>query len=128
MIRPIYSIIEVCMWSVFFQTPWIFNPHFTLVIKYFHGHYIAINYCTVKTLAVKNLWQIWQITAFRQVLSPIFTISITFPMQMDFNSPKFFCQTSYSPYSPNFFTAKVFYCMVKFFSLTLANRILTIMI
>ena len=39
----------------------------------------------------------------------IFTISITFPMQMDFNSPNFFCQTSYSLYSPNFFTIKFFY-------------------
>ena len=27
-------------------------------------------------------------------------------MQMDFNSPKFFCQTSYSPYSPKFFTVQ----------------------
>ena len=43
---------------------------------------------------------------------PMFTISITFPMQMNFNSPKFFLPTSYSPYSPNFFTAKVFYCTV----------------
>ena len=31
---------------------------------------------------------------------PVFTISITFPMQMGFNSPKFY--PSYSPYSPNF--------------------------
>ena len=40
--------------------------------------------------------------------SPIFTISITFPMQMDFNSPKFFHQTSYSPYSPKFLPPKFF--------------------
>ena len=49
---------------------------------------VAKLYCTytVKTLAVKKFWQIWRITytAFHQV-----------------NSPKFFHQTSYSPYSPN---------------------------
>ena len=44
----------------------------------------------------------------------IFTISIAFPMQMDFNLPKFFFrQTSYSPYSPNLFTTKVLYYMVQ---------------
>ena len=37
----------------------------------------------------KLWWRIWQITAFHQVFLPMFTISITFPMQMDFNSSKF---------------------------------------
>ena len=62
-------------------------------------------YCTVKNIGDKKLWRIRQITAIRQVFLPIFTISITFPVQMDFNAPKFF--------PPNFqeslFT-KPFYC------------------
>ena len=58
-----------------------------------------------KTFAVKKLWRIWRITAFYQAFLPIFTISIVFPMQMDFSLPKFF--------PPNFLQssfAKVFYC------------------
>ena len=66
-----------------------------------------VSYHIVKALAVKNVWWIWQITVIRQVFSPIFTISITFPMEMDFNLPtKFFSakvptvliyQTSFMP-------------------------------
>ena len=52
-----------------------------------------------KNIGSKKLWRIWQITTIRQVFSPILTISVTFPMQMDFNSS-------------NFFTAKVFYYTV----------------
>ena len=67
----------------------------------------------MKTLAVKELWQIWQITAIHQVFLPIFTISITFPMQMDFNSPK--CFSAKLPavlihqtfFPPKFFTMMV---------------------
>ena len=58
----------------------------------------------VKTLTVKKLWQIWQITAFHQVF---YQFSITFPMQIDFSSPKFF--------PPNLLQslfAKAFYCTV----------------
>ena len=49
--------------------------------------------CTIpysKNFGDEKLWQIWQITAIRQAFLPIFTIPITFLMQMDFNSPKFF--------------------------------------
>ena len=42
-----------------------------------------------KTLAVKKIWRVWWITAFRQAFLPIFTTSITFPMKMDLNLPKF---------------------------------------
>ena len=66
------------------------------VCMYVHIFYICIRMCvcimyiilystnecsyyTVKTLVVEKLWQIWRITAFRQVFLPIFTISITFP-------------------------------------------------
>ena len=62
-----------------------------------------ILYCTVKNIGGKKLWQI---KAICQVLLPNFTISITFPMQIDFNLPKFFHQTSYSP-------AKVFYYIAQ---------------
>ena len=75
-----------------------------------------------KTLVVKKLWRI---TAICQVLSPIFTISITFPMQMNFSSP-------------NLFTAKVFYynmysyninfsamCTLYFIIIQLASYIVT---
>ena len=48
--------------------------------------------------------------------SPIFTSSTTFPMQMDFNSPKFFPPNFLQParalIRQTFFTAKVFYYMV----------------
>ena len=52
------------------------------------GAIITVDYVyrTVKTLVVKKLWQIWRITAFCQVLLPIFIISLTFLMQMDLNS------------------------------------------
>ena len=63
-------------------------------------------YCTVENIDGRKLWRI---TAFCQVFSPIFTISISFPMQMDLNSP-----TSYGAYSPNYFTTKVSYCMVTY--------------
>ena len=78
--------------------------------------YIAIHSNTIRNMAlthivspliyhtVKTLVN-WQITAIRQVFLPILTIYITFPMQMDFNSPKFF--------PPNFLQslfAKVFDC------------------
>ena len=49
-----------------------------------------------------------------QVFSPIFTISITFPMQMDFNSPKFFLPNFLQSLFTKIFTAKDFYCIVWF--------------
>ena len=61
-----------------------------------------------KNIAVKILRRIWQITEIFQVFLPIFTISITFPMQMDFNLPNFFYQISYNPYLPNFLLPKFF--------------------
>ena len=48
----------------------------------------------------------------QQVFLAIFTISITFPMQLDFNSPKFFPPNFLQPCSPKCFIAKVLYCMV----------------
>ena len=60
---------------------------------------------------MKNFGEFGKLEHFAKFL-PIFTIFITFPMQMNFNLPKLFLQTSYIPYSPNLFTAKVFYCMV----------------
>ena len=71
----------------------------------------------VKDIGDENLGEFGKITLFEFSPSflPVFTISIKFPMQMDLNSPKFFCQTSYNPYSPNLFAIKVFtvrYCML----------------
>ena len=43
-----------------------------------------------KNFGSKKLWRILQTTAIHQVFLPICTISIAFPMQMDFNLPKFF--------------------------------------
>ena len=70
---------------------------------------------TVKNIGGEKLWQIWQITAFHQVLSPIFTISLC---KWTLIRHSFFYQTSYSPYSPKFFAAKVFYCMVTILIIT----------
>ena len=69
-------------------------------------------YCTVKTLAVKKLWQIWRITA--SILPRFFTNFYKFHNLGKWTSIRqsFFCQISYSPYSPNLFTTKVFNCTV----------------
>ena len=71
------------------------------------GSYSYIPY-SEKTLAVKKRWRIWRITAFRQVLCNFHNIPYADGLQF----AKVFRQTSYNPYTPNFFTAKVFYCMV----------------
>ena len=71
-----------------------FQLHFNICIPY------SKNIDGKKTLANYSI---------SSSFSTIFTISITFPMQMNFNSPKFFFhQTFYNPYLPKFFTAKVF--------------------
>ena len=74
-----------------------------------------------------------QITAFRQVLSPNFIISIIFSMQIDFNSPTFlppnFLQSSkYIRISlfAKIFTTKVFYCTVDSYSWLLNSDIIHI--
>ena len=59
---------------------------------------------------VKNIGgkKLWQITAIHQVFSSIFTISITFPMQMDFNLPVFSAKLP-TVLIRQTFIAKVFY-------------------
>ena len=69
-------------------------------------------YRTVKILVTINFGWIWWITAKRQVFSPIFTISITFPMQMNFNSPKLFPSNFLHSLFAKVFNAKTFYYMV----------------
>ena len=55
----------------------------------------------------KNFDKFGNLQQFAEFL-PIFTIFITFPMQTDFSSSKFFLQTSYSPYLPNAFNHQRF--------------------
>ena len=97
------------LWPLGFKHTYQANSLHPYMLQLLH---VAM-YSTVKYISSKKFWQIQQITAICQVFLPIFTISITLPMQMDFNSTKFFCRTFQSPYSPNFFTAKVFYSTVE---------------
>ena len=54
-------------------------------------------------------------------ISSIFTISITFPMQMNFNfRQSFFRQISYSPYLPNFLLPK--FLSVRYWNIALQTR------
>ena len=66
-------------------------------------------YCTVKNIGSKTLWRI---TAIHQVFLPILTISITFPMQMDFNLPKFFPPNFLQSLFAKLCAANVFYYTV----------------
>ena len=59
-----------------------------------------------------------------QVFLPIFTISITFPMQMDFNLPKFFQPNFLQSLFVKVFNHQCFYCMVymcSYIKLTTSN-------
>ena len=58
-----------------------------------------IYYCEVKNIGGKK-------TLVNLANHSFFVDFITFPLQMDFNLPKFFCQISCSPYSPNFLLPK----------------------
>ena len=73
-----------------------------------HVLYIVIN------IGGKKLWQIWWITVIYQIFSPAFTISITFPMQMDFSSPKIFPPNFLqSLFTKLFLSPKFFYYMIN---------------
>ena len=73
--------------------------------KFVNSMLHACNYHTVLNIGGEKTLVIWQITAFHQVFLPIFTISITLPTSLCLS---FFCQTSYCPYSPKFFTVRYY--------------------
>ena len=72
-------------------------------IEALHQFRITATHCTVKNIVDKNTLA----NLANYSIAPIFTISIIFPMQMDFNSPKL--ANFLKSYLPNFFIAKVFY-------------------
>ena len=80
------------------------------LLAHFKGQ--SLIYHTVKNIGGEKTLANLAVTAFCQVFLPIFTISETFPMQMDFYLPKFFLPNFLQPLFTNFFTAKVFYCMI----------------
>ena len=81
------------------------------MVAYSHIH---IAYRTIKDIGDENLGKFGKLHHFAKFCANFHNFH-KIPMQMDLNSPKFLCQTSYNPYSPNLFAAKVFtiqYCML----------------
>ena len=99
-ILPTASYVSVIMIRVAFWGA------FALLASLSYSYYLLYS---KKTLVVKKLWRI---TAICQVFLPIFTSSITFPMQMDFNLCNFFPPNFLQPSFAKLFTAKVFYYTV----------------
>ena len=69
----------------------------------------TVVFITINNIGGKNFGEFGELKHFIKFSHQFFTISITFPMQMDFNLPNFLCKppTVKRRYSPNFFTTKV---------------------
>ena len=67
----------------------------------------SYSYCTVKPMAVKSFVEFDELQFTKCVANSHYFHNIPYANGLQF--AKVFHQTSYSPYSPNLFTAKVFY-------------------
>ena len=103
-----FSLSSILCAHTHMRKPWMQMHMYILIHKhiYISLHMLQHIPYSNKTLAVKKLWRIWWITAFRQAFLPIFTTSITFPMKMDLNLPKFFLPNCLQSLSPKFFMVR----------------------